>query len=279
MRVLHRYCWFVLFTAMPVALYAAPALAQSEGYPAPPAGYPPPAYAQPGPPQPENQQPGAYPPAQPGNYPPAQPGYYPSAQPGTAARPGYFRPSSPPAPRVPGYARGFLAMPYLGLNVPVGTAGDHYDAGFRVGAILGGIVMPWLSLNGEIALDIMNPKNVPSEYDVSVVFFDVTFSPLAHFGTDAVQFFVGPKLGIFGFGTSASYAGATSTGSASGGVYGLNGGFAIPIGNMAVGGLLSFTGRHATRSCSTPSGGSETCNDSPSGGDFKQLGITGTLMF
>jgi hypothetical protein len=180
---------------------------------------------------------------------------------------------------VPGYVRGFLAMPYLGLNVPVGRSGDFTGTGFRLGGILGGNVTPWLSINGEIALDFMNPKNVPSGYDVAEVFFDVTFSPLAHFGTDAVQFFVGPKLGIFGFGSSSSYSGQTSSTSASGGAYGLNGGFAVPVGNMAIGALLSFTGRHATKACETPPGGSETCDDSPSGPDFKQVGITGTLMF
>ena len=46
----------------------------------------------------------------------------------------------------PGFRRGFLAMPYIGLHIPVGSSGDAFDPGFRVGTFLGGHINPMFSL-------------------------------------------------------------------------------------------------------------------------------------
>jgi hypothetical protein len=170
-------------------------------------------------------------------------------------------------------------MPYLGANIPVGDAGDSFDPGFRIGTILGGHVMPEVSLNGELAIDIMNPKNVPSGMSVTEVIVDVVFSPLFHFGTDQIEGFVGPRLGTFAMSASVSYQGTSMDGSVRGLAYGFNLGVAIPVGDMAIGGLLSYTGRHATKVCSTISGEPEICDSSPSGDDLKTLSIVGTLLF
>jgi hypothetical protein len=170
-------------------------------------------------------------------------------------------------------------MPYLGLNIPVGKSGDDLGSGFRMGAIVGGHVIPELSLNGELSIDFMNPKNVPSGASVTEVIADIVFSPLVHFGSDQIEVFAGPRIGAFGMSGSFSYGGSSTDDSAQGLAYGFNVGAAVPVGNMAIGGLLVYTGRHATKVCSTLSGQSETCNSSPSGDDLKTLSIVGTVMF
>jgi hypothetical protein len=228
------------------------------------------------------QEPGYQPPAAPPYAPP--PGYsapppgYSAPPPGySAPPPGYYQPA--PVTTVPAFRRGFLAMPYLGVQIPVGSSGDSLGTGLRLGAILGGHVIPELSLNGELTIDIMNPKNVPSGMSVTEVIVDLVFSPLLHFGTDQIECFVGPKIGAFGMSASLSYQGASESANAQGLAYGLNAGVAFPVGNLAIGGLLAYTGRHATKVCSTASGGSETCDTSPSGDDMRQLSITGMVLF
>lgn len=238
----------------------------------PPAGYPPPGYGQ----QPY-AQPGYGP--QPGyqGYPPpgyAQPGY---PQPGYA--PVAYAPAPPPS--VPPYRRGFLAMPYLGINIPVGDASDAFDMGFRMGGLFGGHVSPQISLNGEFTLDVFNPKGVPSGYDVTAVAADFAFSPLFHALGDKLDLVIGPKLGFFGFAMGIKDPSGTSMldESASGMVYGFNLGVFGAVGNMAIGGLLSYTGRHATRVCVTMEGYPEQCDDNPGGDDLKNMSVTGAILF
>jgi hypothetical protein len=165
-------------------------------------------------------------------------------------------------------------MPYLGLNIPVGDSGDGMDPGLRLGGILGGHVIPELSLNGELAIDILNPKNGS---DVTAVMADVMFSPLFHFGAPQIEVIVGPRLGVFGY--SVSQSGSSSSFSASGLSYGFNLGVAFPVGNVAIGGLLAYTGRHATEVCYTSSSGSESCSSDISGDDIKSVALTGVVMF
>ncbi len=262
MRACPSASWLGLVLASCIALPSTVALAQApESAPAAPAA--PPAYAYP--------PPGYYPPPA---YPP--PGYPP---------PGYPPPGYPPppqyaqAPAAPGYMTGFLGMPYLGLHIPLGDADEAFGTGFRIGGILGGRIMPMLSLNGEITLDIMNPKDVPSGMDVSVVMADVLFSPLLHFGAPSIDVFFGPKLGAFVMAESISYEGEELKATAQGLAYGINVGVAVPVGNIAVGGIISYVGRHATEACVEVEGLGEECDDSPSGDDFKTLSILGTVMF
>jgi hypothetical protein len=179
----------------------------------------------------------------------------------------------------PGFRRGFLAMPYIGLHIPVGSSGDAFDPGFRVGTFLGGHINPMFSLNGEITIDVMNPKNVSSGVDVTEVMVDLLFSPLVHFGNGQIEGFIGPKFGGFGMSASAKMAGLSMDGSARGLAYGFNLGLAVPVGNIAIGGLISYTGRHATQVCQTSPGLAETCDDSPSGDDFKTFSFTAAVLF
>jgi hypothetical protein len=169
-------------------------------------------------------------------------------------------------------------MPYLGLNIPIGKSGDSAGPGFRIGTLLGGHVIPELSLNGEIALDVMNIKNVPNGVSDTAVMVDVVFSPLFHVQLDQLEFVVGPRLGAAIMAESASSGSQSASASATGLGYGLNIGIAIPVGSLAVGGMMTYTGRHFTEYCITPSGGSEQCGD-VTGDDFKEVTLTGLLMF
>jgi len=218
------------------------------GYP-PPAAYPPPGYAPPP------------------DYQPPSTGYY---------QPAY---SSPP-PSEPAFRRGFLAMPFLGLHVPVGRSSDSLDVGMRLGTLLGGHVAPFLSLNGEFTIDILNPKNVASGYDVTEVVVDLAFSPLFHISNGGLELVMGPKLGAFGVSASTKNPSGASGGANGQGLsYGGNLGIFGAVGNLAVGGLVGFTGRRLTKACVTPPGATETCDTSPGGYDLKVFSITGAVLF
>jgi len=246
--------------------------------PAPPASA-----SQPMPPPPASAAPPIPPPPTPPPVPAPAPAYqYPPPAPAYPPAPA---PSAYPPPTMasgfsePGFRRGFFAMPYLGLHIPVGSSGDSMDPGFRIGALLGGHINPMVSLNGEMTIDVMNPKDVPSGMDVTEVMVDVLFSPLIHFGNGQIEGFFGPKIGAFGMSGTASMNGMSADTSARGLAYGFNLGAAIPVGNIAVGGLVSFVGRHATHMCVTEPGQSEQCSDSPSGDDFKAFSITVAMLF
>ena len=253
-----------------------PGSQQPQGYPDQ-QGYQPqqPQYPQQGYPQPQG-----YPPAQgypPQGNPPPPPGYY-APQPGYGPQPTYAPPPSyaPQEPLEPRFRRGFIAIPFLGLNAPVGAGSDAYSAGVRLGALLGWHVNPMFSINGELNIDVMNIKSDKTYGSPSEVFVDFAFSPLFHFGGPMLEVVIGPKLGFFdeSFSYSDSYYGTSSSSSGSGISYGFNAGVFVPLGNMAIGGLLNFTGRHW--SCDTTN---SDCVDISGGPDSKVLGFSGALIF
>jgi hypothetical protein len=192
-------------------------------------------------------------------------------------------PKTPPPPTSPTtptfqessesrFRRGLLAMPYLGVNIPVLTGGS-FDIGFRGGALLGWHVNPVLSLNGETTIDVLNP----SWAGLSQVMVDVLFSPLLHFGGGRVEGFVGPKVGWYGSSSTSNSQGSSSDSSEQGVAYGFNVGVAIPLGPIGLGGLFSCVDRHPTRACTTRSGQPEQCVSS--GTDFKTLSVAGLVLF
>lgn len=199
-------------------------------------------------------------------------GYYPP-------QPGYSAPPAAIPGAEPAYHQGFLAMPFIGAHIPTGDFGDAYDPGLRLGTLLGGHISPALSLNGELAIDILNPAHVPSGADVTAVMVDMLFSPLLHFGSEAFEGFIGPKLGFFGLSASISYRGQEIEGSAQGLAYGFNAGMGVPIGKLAVGILFGYVGRHALRSCTKQSGASEKCTDNPEGDDVHAFSFSGMVLF
>jgi hypothetical protein len=245
--------------------------------------------------QPSYQPPQAYPPPQgyapqadappPGYYAP-QPAY--GQQPTDGQPPAYAPPPAyvpPPAyappPTVPPYRRGFLMMPYLGLNVPVGSTSDGISTGLRLGGIFGWHVGRFLSLNGEMTIDILNFDTGPG-VSATAAAVDLTFSPFFHFGLPQVEFVVGPKFGFFGKSVTLSESGSQdSTYSGGGLVYGFNAGVFIPLGRIAIGGLFNFTGRSYSSWCSNDSSTnySQVCTTDRSGPDDKFIGFSGALLY
>ena len=237
------------------------------GPPAPPAG------------NPAAQPPPGYPP-QPGYSPP--PGYYPP--PPYPPPPGYAGAPYPPPPAVvaaPPGRSGFLAMIFTGVHSFQGDSGKNLDMGFRMGAILGGRLNDRVSLNGELTMDILNPKNLPSGADDTIVFADLAFSPLFHAPlAEKAELVVGPKLGVFGVAESVKVDGVDEgTATAHGFVIGVNlGVFGAISRRVSLGGLISFVVRDPTQACITPSGGTESCS-SDNLQSNKVLGFTGAVLF
>lgn len=221
-------------------------------------GYPPPGY------YPQQPPPGY--PQQPGGYYPAQPGYGPAPAP------------IPATPSVPAFRRGFLAMPYIGVQIPTGDFGKSFDPGLRLGALLGGHVNPLISINGEFNIDILNPTGVPSGMDVTAVAIDMLFSPLLHLGTDAFEAFIGPRFGFSGIVISAKSGSTTTDTSYTGIGYGVNAGVGLPLGKVAIGAMFSYTGRSPTKACRKRTGYSESCGDYKDD-DLHSVAFSGLVLF
>jgi hypothetical protein len=196
-------------------------------------------------------------------------------------------PPAPPAATAPAPAaapttalpdRRLVFIPALGLNLPVGTLAESYSAGFHAGALAGWRLTRRLSLNGEVALDLMD-----ADHDASILrphehYFDVLLSPLVHFRSGDVV--VGPKLGWF-VNRRTQYAGTvrecmfltgTRSGcgsdaptvvehSGQGFLVGANAAGFVPVGGVHVGLWASGTfGRFVTATCSGSACASELGN-------------------
>ena len=259
MRMLNRTVALSLSIFVASVLASSVAQAQTPGYPQQQA------HPQQGYPQEPAPQPRCHPTA-PTWFPP--PGAEPQCE-----------PSARPATR-----RGLLFLPYIGLSSTVGQYSDGYFPGLRVGALLGVHVGPLLSLNGELGVDIMNP-NAGNTYtgtaDRTEAFFDFTLSPLFHFGVPNLEFAVGPKIGWFNFvGSSRASDGGrghsyTLDYNGHGIVYGFTAGAFVPVGRMALGGILSFTGRSFSGFHCSGSGG-WVCSSRPI--DTKLISFSVAMM-
>lgn len=266
-----------------------PGYQQPQGYPEQQQGYPQQGYQQPQPgyQQPPQQYPQQYPqqgypqqgypqqanPPPPGYYaPPPQPTY---AQPGYAPQPTYApRPAYAAPPSEPIYRRGFLWIPYLGLNVPTGDASDGFSAGFRLGGIFGVNMNRMFSLNGELTIDILNPKGA----DASAAQVAFSFSPLFHIGIPALEFVFGPQLGFFGESATVTAPGNDYQYHGDGVLFGLNAGVFIPLGRIAIGGLLNVATHSYSNYCENDyyTYYVDSCG---SVSKFTSLGFTGALMY
>jgi len=210
-----------------------------------------------------------YQPVYPPQYPP--PGYPPPSYP----PPGYYQ--GPPPFYGPAYTRGLLVMPYVGFATPVGGTSDGYDTGFRIGTLLGWHLNRLLSMNVEFTLDFLNPKGVSS--DVSDVATDFSFSPLLHLplGYGPLQLIIGPKIGFFEENISYSIAGDSYNDSYSGAMFGVNVGLLAGMGNIAIGGLFSYTGRHYSSGCETVDNYDNGCTYAS--GTFHTVSFNGAILF
>jgi hypothetical protein len=245
-----------------------------------PQQYPQQGYQQPQPyqyPQQNYQQPQQYPQQgyqQPQQYPQQyqqpQPYYapQPAPQPRYAPQPAY----APPRAEQP-FRIGYLWLPYIGINMPLGDQSDYYSTGLRLGGLFGLNFNQLMSFNGELSIDILNPDTSSGTSMIDVL-VDFSFSPLFHFGTPQVQFVVGPKLGYFAESISVSTDYSDDSSSGNGWSYGFNAGVFLPLGRVAIGGLLNYTGHHYSTWCEN-----SDCMRVSGGDDFQILSISGALLY
>ena len=179
-------------------------------------------------------------------------------------------PSPATEPTAPLPARGPVFIPSLGLNLPVGTLAKSYSSGLRVGALAGWRFTDRLSVNGEIALDLMDADNDTSGLKPHEYYVDALISPLVHLRSGDIV--VGPKIGWFINRRTQSASSVTaqeclnSTGTRSncsnpdaptvvphsgqGLLIGINAAGFVPVGKLRLGLLASGTfGRFITASC------------------------------
>jgi len=201
--------------------------------------------------------------------------------PTSPAPPATTAPAQVANPTVALPARGLLFVPSFGLNLPVGILDESYSAGFHVGALAGWHLTDRLSLNGEIALDLMDADNDGSMLKPREYYLDALFSPLVHLRSGDVV--VGPKIGWFINRRTESASSTTSmeclylTGTRSGCgnqdaptvvphsgqgfLVGVNAAGFVPVGKLRLGLWASGTfGRFVTASCGGSSCASELGN-------------------
>jgi hypothetical protein len=260
-----------------------------------PAPYPPPAPPPPGgyPPPPAQQQPNAYPPPSGYAYPPPagyqqsppQQGYPPPATNYYPPQQGGYPPAGypPPPPPAQGLSqrRGFLALPFLGINSYQGKTGKDMNPGLRLGVLLGGHVNEQLSLNGELVIDVMNFDEMggPQIAAADVV---LALSPLFHLLIGKAELAVGPKVGLRSAAMSMDSSAGEEKQTLAGYVIGINAGFFTAVSNsMSIGGLLSAEIRTTHKLCSTAAGFRENCTteDALTGAADKVIGLTAAALF
>lgn len=91
--------------------------------------------------------------------------------------------------------RGLVLVPCFGMNVPLGKLADGYAQGFHLGALAGWHLAPRFSLNGGLALDLMNANSDSSIFDPHEYYVDASVIPLLHFQSGLL--FIGPQIGWF----------------------------------------------------------------------------------
>jgi hypothetical protein len=137
------------------------------------------------------------------------------------------------------YRSGLLVMPFVGVHRP---SGDAFDIGFRAGFLAGYHVFPVVSVNGELAFDLMNANNVSETDYVKAYVADLVLSPLYHLEFAWGEIVVGPRMGAF----RSACSGNNQQEIAHGLAYGLNAGVFGRADAMALGALLAYTRRYTT---------------------------------
>jgi hypothetical protein len=253
-------------------------------------------------PSPDQQQAPGYPPpaaqyAPPAPYQPPADYQPPPTSGATTQQPAEF---GTPPPVLPDRQRGFLILPFLGVNSFQGQSGDGLTvgarfggmAGLRFGDINGGHGSSYFfSTNGEFTGDWGNAKNVPSGDSFLRIDGIFAASPLLHIVLPSnIEVILGPKFGYwfaaasYKSTTPSTFGAQTATISHTdlGYVLGVNlGGFYGVGESMAVGALLNFDFRLVTSCTNDTTGVSSTyttglCSPGPS---MKVLGISAAAIF
>lgn len=248
-------------TAEPSPPPASPDTVESRGFPGQPQGYP--------------GQPQGYP-GQPQDY-PGQPQPYPSQTPAsmTPARAPY--PSSPPGATASA-PRSLLFMGNIGLQHFYGSTGAGLGTGLRIGGLAGAFLLPELSLNGELMLDILNPNSdtYAAQANLTGLRVVVAASPLYHLVNPGIEIVIGPKLGVSATSFSDNVGDSASQ---HGYILGFNLGAFFKLASMGAGALLTFEDGVPTENCYRTSGYVEQCGSTSNAPSDKVLSLTGALMF
>jgi len=138
------------------------------------------------------------------------------------------------------YRSGLLFLPFLGATRP---AGDTFDLGVRAGFLVGYHVLPFFSVNGELAIDRLHANYTPAEDYLKAYVAELVLSPLYHLPFAWGAIVAGPRLGGF----RTTFSDYNYEEHARGLAYGLNLGVFLTTGDLALGTLFSYTQRHTTR--------------------------------
>jgi hypothetical protein len=145
-----------------------------------------------------------------------------------------------------------LVMPFIGLHAVEGIAADDYDAGLRLGTLLGTRLEAPVSLNVEVAFDILSPKKQVGDRSISGHDLTVAFAPLFHGSAGPGELVVGPKLGYWSSSITEDNSNVVGQVQASqtGWAFGFNvGGFGAVSDVVAIGAMLSYQMTHLSQSC------------------------------
>jgi hypothetical protein len=155
-----------------------------------------------------------------------------------------------------------VLLPFLGANSFRGDLGGSMDAGFRIGLLMGPQVSRYVSINGELVVDFLNFRGVPTGTDVTAADIDLGLSPLAHIpATERLEVVAGPSFGFWFRGMTASGSSMDATKTAVGWVAGANlGAFAHLSRKSALGVLLSYSVRSPLSVCETGSSAPDNCD-------------------
>jgi hypothetical protein len=151
------------------------------------------------------------------------------------------------------WRKGIIIIPFGGLHAVEGIAASDYDAGLRVGALVGTHLAAPISLNVEIAVDFLSPnqsgavtRSQASGHDLTIA-----FSPLFHGSAGIGEFVIGPKLGYWSSGITSTNPGSDSTQlSQTGWVFGFNmGAFAGVSDAVALGAMFTYQMTFLSQEC------------------------------
>jgi hypothetical protein len=151
---------------------------------------------------------------------------------------------------LPAARRGLLFMPFAGVHIIQGIAADDFGAGGRLGFLLGTRLDHRVSLNVELAMDILSPNAPAPMTSLSGHDLTIAFSPLFHAEGRTAELVVGPKLGFWSDNFTATANGMNARASQSGWAYGANvGAFTAVADSVEVGLLLAYQFTAAVQTC------------------------------
>jgi hypothetical protein len=157
------------------------------------------------------------------------------------------------SPASPSWRKGMIVIPFGGLHAVEGIAANDYDAGLRLGFLLGTHLAVPISLNVEVAMDFLSPTQPGNTNRSQISGHDLTvaFSPLFHGSAGIGELVIGPKLGYWSSGITTSNPGFDATQfSQTGWAFGFNmGAFAGVSDAVALGAILTYQMTFLSQEC------------------------------